>query len=37
VLDTAANTITATPNHLGLFAVLGETLRVFLPVVMRGM
>jgi hypothetical protein len=32
-LDAAAHTVTAVPNHLGLFAVLGETNRVFLPVI----
>jgi hypothetical protein len=35
VLDTVANTLTDMPNHLGLFAVLGETHRVFLPLVMK--
>jgi hypothetical protein len=35
VLDTSANTVSATPNHLGMFAVLGETHRLFLPVVMK--
>ena len=29
------NVVTAQVNHLSLFAVLGETYRVFLPVVMR--
>lgn len=36
VVDTAANTITATPNHFSRWAVLGETRRVYLPLVMRG-
>jgi hypothetical protein len=35
VLDTANNQVTATPNHLSLWAVLGETRRVFLPIVSR--
>ncbi len=34
-VDTAANTITAHPNHLSLWAVLGETRRVYLPLVLR--
>ena len=34
-VDTAANIITATPNHFSLWAVLGETRRVFLPVTLR--
>ncbi len=34
-LDVEVNTILATPNHLGLFAVLGETHRLYLPVVMK--
>jgi len=36
VVDTAANMVMAAPNHLGLFAVLGETQRLFLPVIRRG-
>ena len=35
VLDAGTNTITAAPNHLGLFAVLGNTLRLTLPVVVK--
>ena len=35
VLDTAANTVTAYPNHFSLWAVLGETKRVYLPLVLR--
>jgi hypothetical protein len=33
--NTSANTVTATPNHLSLFAVLGETHRIFMPAVAR--
>ena len=36
VLDTATNTVTATPDHLSLWAVLGETRRVYLPVICKG-
>ena len=36
-LDVCANTITTTLSHLGLFAVVGETHRVFLPVLTRRM
>jgi len=35
LVDTVNNTITATPNHLSVWAVLGESQRVFLPVVLR--
>ncbi len=35
-VDVAANTVTAHPNHFSLFAVLGETQRVYLPVVLKG-
>ncbi|MGC8945899.1 MAG: ABC transporter substrate-binding protein, partial [Anaerolineae bacterium] len=35
VVDTAANTVTATPNHFSLWAVLGETKRAYLPLVLR--
>ena len=35
VVDTANNTITATPNHFSSWAVLGETRRVFLPVALK--
>jgi hypothetical protein len=31
VVDVATNTITATPNRLALWAILGETRRLFLP------
>ena len=31
----ASNTITATPDHLSLWAALGETHRVYLPLVVR--
>jgi hypothetical protein len=34
-VDVGANTITAAPDHLGLFAVLGETQRIYLPVVRK--
>jgi hypothetical protein len=34
-VDVETNTVTATPNHLSLWAVLGETRRVFLPLVLR--
>jgi len=35
VLDGAANTITATPNHFSFWAVLGQTQRLFLPLIQR--
>ena len=35
VVDTAANTVTAHPNHFSRWAVLGETRRVYLPLVQR--
>ncbi len=35
-VDIGANTVTAHPDHLSLFAVLGETRRVYLPVVLKG-
>ncbi|MFQ5813915.1 MAG: hypothetical protein ACE5I2_12135, partial [Anaerolineae bacterium] len=35
VVDTDNNTVTATPEHFSLWAVLGETRRMFLPVVLR--
>jgi alpha-tubulin suppressor-like RCC1 family protein len=35
VVSEAANTVTASPAHLSLWAVLGETRRVYLPLVMR--
>lgn len=34
-VDTTNNTVTATPNHLSLWAVLGETRQVYLPLVLR--
>jgi hypothetical protein len=34
VVDTEANTVTVTPHHFGLWAVLGETRRTFLPMVL---
>ncbi|MDW8003170.1 MAG: hypothetical protein RMJ39_11075, partial [Deltaproteobacteria bacterium] len=35
VVDADANTVTATPGHFSLWAVLGEARRVFLPLVFR--
>jgi hypothetical protein len=35
VVDTAANTITAAPDHFSLWAVLGETRRVYLPLTLK--
>jgi len=35
MVDTAANTVTAHPNHFSRWAVLGETRRVYLPLVLR--
>jgi hypothetical protein len=35
VVDTIANTITAAPNHFSLWAVLGETRRVYLPLILK--
>jgi hypothetical protein len=34
-VDAVANRLTATPDHMTPFAVLGETKRVYLPIVMR--
>ena len=34
-VDVVANTVTATPDHFSSWAVLGETQRVFLPLVLR--
>jgi len=34
-VDPGNNVLTATPNHMSLFAVLGETERVFLPLTIR--
>jgi peptide/nickel transport system substrate-binding protein len=33
VVNAVANTVTATPNHMSLFALLGVTHRAFLPIV----
>lgn len=35
VVDTVNNILTATPDHFSLWAVLGETRRVYLPIVLR--
>jgi hypothetical protein len=35
VVDGAANTVSATPNHFSRWAVLGETKLSYLPLVMR--
>jgi hypothetical protein len=35
VVDTVANTVTAHPNHFSRWAVLGETRRIYLPLVLR--
>jgi oligopeptide transport system substrate-binding protein len=35
VVNPAANTVTATPNHLSLWTVWGETYRLYLPLVMK--
>jgi oligopeptide transport system substrate-binding protein len=35
-VDTANNLVTAQVNHFSLFAVLGETQRVFLPIAVKG-
>lgn len=34
-VDTVANIVTATPDHFSLWAVLGETRKVYLPLVLR--
>jgi hypothetical protein len=34
-VDTAAGTVSASPDRMGAFAVLGETQRLFLPLVIR--
>jgi hypothetical protein len=34
-VEITVNRVTATPDHMTLFAVLGETNRVYLPLVMR--
>ena len=34
-VDPINNVVSATPSHFSLWAVLGETNRVFLPLVMR--
>jgi heat shock protein HspQ len=35
MVDTMNNTITATPNHFSVWAALGESRRIYLPVVLR--
>jgi branched-chain amino acid transport system substrate-binding protein len=35
VVDTANNTVTAMPNHFSRWAVLGETRRVYLPLILK--
>ena len=35
VIDTVGNTISATPNHFSLWAVLGETRRIYLPLILK--
>ena len=35
IVNTGANTVTATPNHFSLWAVFGHTNQVFLPLVMK--
>ena len=35
VVDTVNNTVTATPDHFSRWAVLGETRRVYLPLVLK--
>jgi hypothetical protein len=35
IVDTTNNTVTATPNHFSLWAILGETNRVFLPIALK--
>ncbi|MBE3038701.1 MAG: hypothetical protein IMZ62_07805, partial [Chloroflexi bacterium] len=34
-VDTAANTVTAQPSHFSRWAVLGETWRLYLPLVLK--
>jgi len=34
-VDTVNNTVTATPNHFSSWAVLGETRRIFLPIILK--
>jgi hypothetical protein len=36
-LDIGSNTITAAPDHFSSWAVLGETRRVFLPLIVRSL
>lgn len=36
-LDINAKTITAVPDHLGWFAALGETNRIHLPIILKGL
>lgn len=35
-VDTAANTVTASPDHFSLWALMSEPRRLFLPLVLRG-
>ena len=35
VVDTANNVVTATPDHFSKWAVLGETRRLYLPLVLK--
>jgi hypothetical protein len=37
VVDVASNTVTATPNHFSVWAVLGETHRLYLPVIRKSL
>jgi len=34
-VDPAENSVTGAPDHFSIWAVLGETRRVFLPLVLR--
>ena len=36
VVDTASNTVTASPSHFSEWAVLGESRTVFLPLILKG-
>jgi hypothetical protein len=36
VVDLGGNTVTATPGHFSVWAVLGEVRRVYLPLVVKG-
>lgn len=35
VLDTLANKVTAIPNHFSLQAMLGESRRIYLPLILK--